>query len=48
MNIVINVLPNPYLPDWLCPPNYLVQIDGHVPTWDYDVFTKKQLNLISK
>jgi hypothetical protein len=38
--IVEKVLPNPYLPNWICLPNYLVRLDGEKQS---DVFKQREL-----
>lgn len=38
--IVVQSLPNPFFPDWLVSPNYLVLIDG---CDEPNVFQKKEL-----
>jgi len=40
--IVKNVLPNPFFPEWLSSPNYLVSWDGDT---EPDVVTKKEIRL---
>ena len=41
-----NLLPNPFLPDWITHPNYLVLLDVPEKPNCPDVFTRKELKLI--
>lgn len=43
---VLNLCPNPYLPNWLSPSNYNVKIDTKDGSWDNSVFLRSQLKLI--
>ena len=42
--IVTQVCYNPYLPNWLSSPNYMVRLEGGL---DYDVFKRNQIKLLT-
>lgn len=44
--VILNLCGNPYLPNWLSPPNYNVKLDTADGSWENSVFTRAELKLI--
>ena len=43
---ILNIHPNPFLPDWLVTPNY--SVDVSITNFDFDIYKRSELKFISR